>query len=205
MRKKDILYICDKHSDCLFLAFTNGGFLYDTFTAGMLEVKNFIPILTLDADKEETNLKRGKKFYDLQRNVLKLLKKKRLFFCVSCCYTSENHLKMSSESYLDDLIENGAMFVCFFPYIQSGINENIKLITTLKQREYIHSQLNKFQEIKPIFMVDFNTDGKFSKGNIAGGNIYFQIGANGTIKPYSFVYFSEEDDLKMIDNNFWMR
>src|SRR5690554_4246597 len=45
IRKKDIIKLCEKHSDCAFLAFTNATLIDEEFADNMLRVKNFIPAI----------------------------------------------------------------------------------------------------------------------------------------------------------------
>lgn len=43
VRKKDIIKLCEKHTDCYFLAFTNGTLIDEAFADDMLRVGNFAP------------------------------------------------------------------------------------------------------------------------------------------------------------------
>ena len=45
VRKKDIIALCEKHSDCEFLSFTNGTLIDEEFCKEMLRVKNFVPAI----------------------------------------------------------------------------------------------------------------------------------------------------------------
>ena len=48
LQKKDLIAICNKHSDCQFLSFTNGTLIDEEFADEMLRVKNFIPAISLE-------------------------------------------------------------------------------------------------------------------------------------------------------------
>lgn len=43
VRKADLIKLCEKHDDCIFLAFTNGTLIDEKFADDMLRVKNFVP------------------------------------------------------------------------------------------------------------------------------------------------------------------
>ena len=47
-RKADIIKLCEEHSDCQFLAFTNGTLIDADFAREMLRVKNFIPAISVE-------------------------------------------------------------------------------------------------------------------------------------------------------------
>lgn len=59
VRKEDLLAICRKHPDCEFLAFTNGTLIDEAFCQAMLEVKNFVPALSLEGFEEANDSRRG--------------------------------------------------------------------------------------------------------------------------------------------------
>ena len=60
VRKKDLIRICEKHNDCIFLCFTNSTLIDEEFANEMLRVKNFIPAITLEGDEASTDARRGK-------------------------------------------------------------------------------------------------------------------------------------------------
>ena len=51
VRKKDLIRICEKHDDCIFLAFTNGTLIDEAFADEMLRVKNFVPAISLEGSR----------------------------------------------------------------------------------------------------------------------------------------------------------
>ena len=59
VRKKDIIRLCKEHNDCQFLAFTNATLIDERFAEDMLEVKNFIPAISVEGFEEATDFRRG--------------------------------------------------------------------------------------------------------------------------------------------------
>ena len=191
MRKKDIIQLCEKHSDCTFLAFTNGTLLDEKFAEEMLRVKNFVPALSVEGFEKETDFRRGKGTYQAVVQAMNRLKEKKLPFGISCCYTSQNSEVVGSEEYIDSMIELGAKFAWFFTYMPVGINAMPELIATADQRKYMYYQIREFRKTKPIFTLDFWNDGEYAKGCIAGGRKYLHINANGDIEPCAFIHYSD--------------
>lgn len=68
VRKKDIIKMCEKHSDCNFLSFTNGTLIDEEFAQEMLRVGNFIPAISVEGDAEATNGRRGENVYERLTN-----------------------------------------------------------------------------------------------------------------------------------------
>lgn len=193
MRKKDIIRLCEKHDDCVFLAFTNGTLIDEEFAQEMLRVKNFVPAISVEGFQEETDFRRGDGTYKAVVDAMEILKKKRLPFGISCCYTSQNVESIGSEEYFDDMIDKGAKFAWFFTYMPVGINAAPELMATAEQREYMYKQIRKFRNTKPIFTMDFWNDGEYVDGCIAGGRRYLHINANGDIEPCAFIHYSDSN------------
>jgi MoaA/NifB/PqqE/SkfB family radical SAM enzyme len=193
VRKRDIIRLCDRHQDCMFTAFTNGTLIDEAFAEELLRVKNFIPIISIEGFEEETDSRRGKGTYRSVIRAMELLKKKKLAFGASCCYTSRNTEVIGSEAFIDDLIAKGAKFVWFFTYIPVGADAVPELMVTPEQREFMYHQIHEFRKTKSIFSVDFWNDGEYAGGCVAGGRRYLHINAAGDIEPCAFIHYSDSN------------
>mgnify|MGYP002799711435 FL=1 len=83
VRKKDVIALCEKHSDCEFLAFTNGTLIDEDFCQEMLRVKNFVPAISLEGFEDANDGRRGKGVYEKVHNAMALLKAHGLPFGIS--------------------------------------------------------------------------------------------------------------------------
>lgn len=193
VRKNDIIKLCEAHPDCQFLAFTNGTLIDEKFADDMLRVKNFVPAISVEGFREATDFRRGEGTFDAVMKAMKILKEKKLPFGASCCYTSKNVDSISSEEYIDLLVENGAKFAWFFHYMPVGNEAVTDLLPTPEQREQMYNKIRAYRETKPIFTIDFQNDGEFTKGCIAGGRNYLHINANGDIEPCAFIHYSDSN------------
>ncbi|MEA4807293.1 radical SAM protein [Acetobacterium wieringae] len=193
VRKDDLLKLCEKHSDCVFLAFTNATLIDEPFAEELLRVKNFVPAISVEGFEEETDFRRGKGTYAAVTEAMELLKRKKLPFGISCCYTNKNTEIIGSEIYFDDMIAKGAKFAWFFTYMPVGVDAAPELMATAEQREFMFHQVRKFRDSKAIFTLDFWNDGEYVNGCIAGGRNYLHINANGDIEPCAFIHYSDSN------------
>lgn len=193
VRKKDIIRLCEAHPDCQFLAFTNGTLIDEEFADEMLRVKNFIPAISVEGFEEATDYRRGKGTFKAVMKAMEILKRKKLPFGASCCYTSQNVDSIGSEEFIDMLVDNGVKFAWFFHYMPVGNDAVTDLLPTPEQREKMYSQIRSFRETKPIFTIDFQNDGEFVGGCVAGGRLYLHINANGDIEPCAFIHYSDSN------------
>ncbi len=193
VRKKDILTLCERHPECAFLAFTNGTLIDEAFAEDMLRVKNFVPAISVEGFERETDDRRGKGTYQAVLRAMRILKKKKLVFGVSCCYTSKNTDVVGSEEYFDAIVEWGAMFAWFFTYMPVGKNAVTNLMVSAEQRKAMYEKLRGYRRTKPLFTIDFWNDGEFVNGCIAAGRRYLHISAGGYIEPCAFIHYADSN------------
>ena len=193
VRKKDLIRLCEKHSDCVFSAFTNGTLIDEAFADEILRVKNFIPAISVEGFEKETDMRRGEGTYQAVIRAMDLLKSKKLPFGFSACYHRKNAEVIGSDAYIDEMIAKGAKFAWLFTYIPVGKDAVTDLLATAEQREYMYHQIRKFRQEKPLFTMDFWNDGEYVKGCIAGGRCYLHINAAGDIEPCAFIHYADSN------------
>ena len=190
VRKQDVIALCEKHSDCEFLCFTNGTLIDEAFCQDMLRVKNFVPAFSLEGFEDANDSRRGQGAYANVRRAMQLLKDHKLPFGISACYTSRNYADISSEKFFDEIIDAGALFVWFFHYMPVGSGAAPELLPTPEQRTELYNRIRAFRKTKPIFSMDFQNDAEYVGGCIAGDRRYLHINARGDVEPCVFIHYS---------------
>lgn len=193
VRKNDLIRLCEMHPDCEFLCFTNATLIDEKFADEMLRVKNFVPAISLEGFEEATDGRRGDGVYQKVVHAMEILKSKKLPFGLSCCYTSKNMDSITSEEYIDSVIEKGALFAWYFHYMPVGKDAAPELLPSPEQRVEIYHRLRGFRVRKPLFILDFQNDGEYVGGCIAGGHRYMHINANGDCDPCVFIHYSDSN------------
>ena len=201
VRKKDLIALCEKHSDCQFLSFTNATLIDEAFANEMLRVKNFIPAISVEGFESATDGRRGNGTYQKVIQAMAILKEKHLPFGLSCCYTSQNLDSISSYEFIDQMIQWGARFVWYFHYMPVGNDAVPELLPNPEQREFMYHRIRDIRATKPIFAMDFQNDGEYVGGCIAGGRRYLHINANGDCDPCVFIHYSNANirDMSLLD------
>ena len=105
VRKDDIIKLCKKHNDCAFHAFTNGTLVDEAFCEQMKEVGNLSLSISLEGFEEVNDLRRGAGVYEKVLHAMDLLKASGQIFGTSICYTSKNIETVTSDEFLDMIIE----------------------------------------------------------------------------------------------------
>ena len=193
VRKDDIIRLCEKHDDCGFHAFTNGTLIDEKFCQEMKRVGNFSVAISLEGFDEVNDLRRGKGVFDKVMHAMDLMKQYGLIFGTSICYTSKNYKVVTSDEFLDMIIEKGARFSWYFHYMPVGNDASTELLLDPDQREYMYHRIREIRAMKggkPIFAFDFQNDGEYVGGCIAGGRNYCHINPNGDVEPCVFIHYS---------------
>ena len=201
VRKKDLIKLCEAHQDCAFLSFTNGTLIDDEFCQDMVRVGNFVPAISAEGTESTTDARRGEGVYNKIENAMALLRKYKLPFGISTCWTKYNVDAVTSEENFDWMIDEGALFCWFFHYMPVGRSSGKELLPTPEQRIQMYNAVRSFRKTKSIFTLDFQNDGEFTGGCIAGGRRYLHINAAGDVEPCVFIHYSGANirDMSLLD------
>ena len=115
-----------------------------------------------------------------------LLKAHGLIFGTSICYTRNNVDVVSSDEFLDLIIEKGCRFTWYFHYMPVGNDAATELAPHSGTEGIYVPQVREIRAKeggKPIFAMDFQNDGGYVGGCIAGGRFYCHINPNGDMEP----------------------
>ena len=137
--------------------------------------------------------RRGKGVYEKVMHAMDLLKAHGQIFGTSICYTRANIETVTSDEFLDMIIEKGCRYAWYFHYMPVGNDAAVDLLPTKEQREYMYHRVREIRGFtggKQIFAFDFQNDGEYVGGCIAGGRNYFHINANGDAEPCVFIHYS---------------
>lgn len=196
IRKNDILKLCRKHPNCTFLAYTNATLIDQKFCEDMKDVGNLALAISIEGSEETNDYRRGDGAYETSVKALDLLQKNGCLYGISVCYTAKNIDEVTSDSFLDLMISKGVKFGLYFNYMPVGTNADVELIPSPEQRTFMYNWLKRVRNSKtgkPMFVMDFQNDGEYVGGCIAGGRNYFHINSAGDMEPCVFVHFSDSN------------
>ena len=193
VRKADLIKLCEKHNECAFHSYTNGTLVDQKFCDDMKRVGNLSLSISLEGFEDTNDFRRGNGVFDKVIAAMDLLHENGLIFGNSVCYTSKNMDAVTSDEFFDLLIEHGSRFAWYFHLMPVGMKASPELMPTKEQREYIYHRIREvrgFEGGKEIFVMDFQNDGEYVGGCIAGGRNYCHINPKGDVEPCVFIHYS---------------
>lgn len=194
IRKKDIVILAKENPECTFLIYTNATLVDKAFCEDIKSCGNITLALSIEGTEESNDDRRGEGSYKRTLEAMELLKREKILFGISVCYTRKNTEAVTADAFLDKMIASGVKYAFYFNYMPVGHNADKELIPTPSQRKYMYYFMKKIRNGKtgkPLFVMDFQDDGEYVGGCIAGGRNYFHINSNGDIEPCVFVHFSD--------------
>ena len=196
IRKNDILKLCRKYQDCVFLAYTNSTLIDEKFCEEVKDVGNLTFALSIEGSEESNDARRGDGIHKTVLSKMELMKKHKLLYGISVCYTSQNLEAVTSDKFVDKMIDMGVKFSWYFNYMPVGAHAVPELIPRVEQRKELYHWLRKVRNSKTgktLFIVDFQNDGEYVGGCIAGGRNYFHVNPAGDIEPCVFIHFADSN------------
>ena len=193
IRKNDVIKLCENHPDILFQCFTNSTLVDEELCKDILRVKNLLMVISIEGSEESNDDRRGEGHYKAVEKAMKLMKDNGIPFEVSICYTSQNYKQVTSDEFIDMLIDRGAYMGWYFHYMPVGQHAVPELMPTPEQRKYmIHRirELRAGEGGKEMFLIDFQNDAEYVGGCIAGGRRYCHINSAGYVEPCVFIHYS---------------
>ena len=137
--EEEAIALCNKHSDCVFAAFTPPRSITEKLCDDLLRVGNLFPAIRVDEDAADAARAMG------------LLRSRRLPFGVACRCTAENTDLVATKPYYDLVIAAGAKFCWFFACPAYGPAQP----PTPEQLSAIHRRVKQFRGTEPLLTLDF--------------------------------------------------
>lgn len=193
VRKKDILRLAEEHNDVEFSIYTNSTLIDEAFCKEVVRLGNITFQLSIEGSPETNDARRGDGHYETVMKAMDLLKKYGILFGTSICYTRNNVEAVTSDEFLNMIAEKGARFGFYFHYMPVGNEAVVDLMPTLEQRKYMIERIRYIRSEEcdiPFYPMDFQNDGEFVGGCIAGGRNYFHINSAGDAEPCVFIHYS---------------
>lgn len=196
VRMKDIFKLAEKHNDCFFGLYSNSTLITDELAEKVRQLGNITFMLSLEGTPDTNDIRRGEGHYAAVMKAMDILREHGIVFGTSVCYTRENIEAVTSDDFFHLLEEKGARFGFYFHFMPVGNNAVPELMPTVEQRKYIIDRIRYVRSDKcdfGFFPMDFQNDGEYVGGCIAGGRNYFHINSNGDAEPCVFIHFSDSN------------
>ena len=148
VRKADIIKLCEKHNDCAFHIFTNGTLIDEELCKEVQRLGNLSFALSVEGYAETNDDRRGQGVFEKVMHAMDLMKEHGLLFGTSICYTSKNYKVVTSDEFLQMLVDKGAILSWFFHYMPVGKDASTDLLLTPDEQEAVYNMRKALNGMK---------------------------------------------------------
>ncbi len=186
----ELLDIIHRHDKSFFQVYTNASLIDRTLARKLAEMGNIAPQVSVNGPEEYTDASRGKGAFAQVMQAMDNLREAGCVLGFSTLVTRHNVDAICSESWVDLLIEKGALYGWLFLYMPVGRDPDVNLMPTPEQRNQLRIAIRRFRQTKPILPIDFWNDGPLAAGCISAGREYVHINHKGDVEPCIFCHFA---------------
>jgi len=190
--RDDLFEIYRKHDDAYFQIYTNGTLIDHATAKRMAEVGNVTPAISIEGLGEQTDDRRGPGTFKRIMAAMDALRKEGVPFGFSSMVARKNVEAVTSDEFIDTLMDKGCLFGWYFLYVPVGVEPDPSQMLTPEERERHRERVWHIRATKPIFVADFWNDGHLVDGCIAA-RLYAHINSSGDVEPCAFVHFATDN------------
>ncbi|MFZ7133523.1 MAG: radical SAM protein [Eubacteriales bacterium] len=189
--RRDILEKAAEIKNIMFPIFTNGTMLQEENIKLLDKNRNLVPILSIDGNKAQTDLRRGKGTYDVLMDAMDKLNQKGILYGASITVTTDNIRTVTPKEYFHELYQRGCKAVIFVEYVPVT-QDTQGLAPSEYERSILERELEKLRKgYQEAVFLSFPGDEKYSGGCLAAGRGFFHINVDGSAEPCPFSPYSD--------------
>ncbi|MBI4302662.1 MAG: radical SAM protein [Chloroflexi bacterium] len=190
---KPLMDIFEQHNDISFQVYTNGSAINESMAARLVKLGNVAPQISIEGWKEDTDARRGKGAFDRVMKAMDNLRQEGAIFGFSAAVFRDNLDVVTSDEFIDLMIEKGVTYGWYFMYMPMGRDADLSYMLTPEERNKLRMGVDRLRKTKPILLADFFGDSDLTGGCIAAGRIYAHINHKGDVEPCVFCHFADSN------------
>jgi MoaA/NifB/PqqE/SkfB family radical SAM enzyme len=188
--RPEILDIIGDFPEITFLVFTNGLLITEEIADRLAKQRNFVPVLSLEGQEEDTDGRRGKGVYQRLQGTIGKLKKRGIFWIVSLTVTRANFATLTDEQFIEDFINNGCKLFFFVEYTPVSKDTEDWLLTD-EQRGRLLSIRDILRSRYNALFIAIPGDEEEIGGCLSAGRGFIHVNAAGDVEPCPFAPYSD--------------
>ena len=193
LMREGIVETFRRHKRLLFLLVTNGTLVDGKRAQAIARSRNIVPVVSLEGLREQTDARRGSGVYDQVELAMRHLQDEGAVFGFSATVARDNFRTLSSDEFIDTMIERGCAVGYYTEYIPVGSAARWELVLEDGEREHFRERVLELRRDKPIMVVHLPDDEYMSDGRcraLVYGSVH--INAQGYVEPCPFCHFASD-------------
>jgi MoaA/NifB/PqqE/SkfB family radical SAM enzyme len=186
----DWLDAMSKHDSMLGLVFTNGTLLEESRLAWFAENRHMIPLLSIDGNAAQTDVRRGGGVHAAVIRAMNALRLSGIPFGISVTVTSKNIDDALDDSFIEEYYHRGCRLFVYVEYVPAEAGTELLVLSKEDKRRLSDFSAQSTRKHAALFIA-FPGDEEPYGGCLAAGRGFVHIGADGAVEPCPFAPFSD--------------
>jgi MoaA/NifB/PqqE/SkfB family radical SAM enzyme len=188
--RPEVLDIIGEFKDVIFFVFTNGTLIDDILADRLKKLRNIIPILSLEGNRAETDLRRGVGVFENLSAVMHRLYRRHILFGTSFTLTRSNFNTITARNFIRSIHDMGCRLFFFIEYTPIDASTEAWEVTDA-QRDAMVGIAADYRRRFPALFINLPDDEKDFGGCLSAGRGFVHISAQGDIEPCPFAPYSD--------------
>ena len=188
--RQEILDIIRDFKDVIFFVFTNGTLIDEELADCLKRIHNLVPVISLEGNRAETDLRRGSGVFQSLAGVLRRLQSRHIFFGTSITLTKSNFNTITDRQFVRDFHRSGCRLFFFVEYTPIDAATEAWEVTN-DQRKIMAAKVASFRSQFPALFINLPDDKKDFGGCLSSGRGFVHINAQGDVEPCPFAPYSD--------------
>lgn len=199
--RQDILDIAAANKEIIFPVFTNGTLIDDERINFLDTNRHIIPILSIEGERAETDMRRGEGMYAMLQETMLHLQERGILFGVSITVTNQNMADVTEWNRVSALRDMGCGLLFFVEYVPVSAGTE-HLILDSDDLAVMNERVEKLKtKTKDMTIFSFPGDEAQLGGCLAAGRGFFHINSLGGAEPCPFSPYAKHSlqDYSILD------
>jgi len=177
----------------IFFLYTNATLLDRKLVAGIARAPNILPVVSIEGDRADTDLRRGEGVFARAEAAMRLMREARVLFGFCVMVTHRNMELVTSRAWLDSMWERGAVIGVLADYTPYA-GECIETLALTPEDRVRKRRLvdERKREARP-YVVNFPPDEYRAGGCGSAGRVFMHIGPAGHVEPCPLCRYSADN------------
>ena len=191
LMRKEIIDVALKHKKVMYIVFTNGTLIDDNYIKIINKNRNILPVMSIEGDKNNTDLRRGAGVYEKIDTLMKTFKRKKIFYGLSVTADKHNVDEVIEEKFLDKIYKDGCKVLFYIEYVPVEKGTTDRAFDDMDRLKLENAMLKYKEKYSDMVILSFPGDEKKMEGCLAAGRGFFHISVDGDAEPCPFSPYSD--------------
>jgi len=178
----------------LYLVFTNGTLMDESYADFFSKNRNLIPLFSLEGEPAVTDNRRGQTVSDQIEKARQLMSERKIPFGMSITTGAHNFDEVVNTEFLNHSYDKGCRVAVYSEYVPVDVTDDLDVLSE-SMKQALNDFCIKESERGDMLAIAFPGDEEIYGGCLAAGRGFAHISSKGDLEPCPFAAYSDSNVL----------